>query len=59
MFWFDRIGIRDLGFSTLSLVPMFVGLAMGKYLRVRLDEAIFRKALLGFLVVIAVLLLFK
>jgi uncharacterized protein len=59
MFWFERIGVRDLGFSTLALVPMFMGLSLGKYLRVRLDEALFRKALLWFLVVIAVLLLLK
>jgi uncharacterized protein len=59
MFWLERIGVRDLGFSTLALVPMFMGLSLGKYLRVRLDEALFRKALLWFLVVIAVLLLLK
>jgi uncharacterized protein len=59
MFWFDRIGLKDLGFSMLALLPMFIGLSLGKYLRVRLDEAFFRKALLGFLVIIAALLLLK
>jgi uncharacterized protein len=59
MFWFDRIGLRDLGFSTLALLPMFVGLALGKRLRGKLDEEVFRKLLLAFLVLVAIVLLFK
>jgi uncharacterized membrane protein YfcA len=59
MMWFGRIGWTELGGSALALVPMAVGLLLGKRLRRHLDEALFRRVLLAFLCVLAVILLFK
>jgi uncharacterized protein len=59
MIWFDRIGVKDLGLSTLALVPMFIGLAIGKQLRGKLDEEMFRKLLFAFLIIVAIVLLLK
>jgi uncharacterized protein len=57
MLYFGRIGIADVWLSCLALVPMGVGLLMGRALRKRLNEVLFRKILLLFLVMLAVLLL--
>ncbi len=59
MFWFEKIGMKDLGFSTMSLLPMFAGLALGKRLRGKLNEEVFRKLLFAFLVVVSIVLLLK
>jgi uncharacterized protein len=59
MFWFHRIGVTDLGYSALALLPMGIGLALGKRIRNRLDESLFRNALLIFLSGLALVLLFK
>jgi uncharacterized membrane protein YfcA len=45
--------------SALSLAPMFVGMSVGKRLRRHVSEAAFRKLLLGFLTLVAVMLLVK
>jgi uncharacterized protein len=45
--------------SGVALMPMAIGLAIGKMLRQWLDEALFRKVLLGFLTLLALLLLLK
>lgn len=57
MLYFGRIGLGDIGLSILALAPMGAGLLMGRALRTRVNEAIFRKLLLLFLTVIAILLL--
>jgi len=59
MMAFGRIGPSELGLSALALLPMGAGLWLGKSLRKRLDEQLFRKVLLAFLTLLAVLLLFK
>jgi uncharacterized protein len=59
MFWFEKIGIKDLGFSTMALLPMFIGLALGKRMRGKLNEDVFRKLLFAFLVAVSVVLLLK
>jgi uncharacterized protein len=59
MFWFEKIGMKDLGFSTMSLLPMFAGLALGKRLRGKLNEEVFRKLLFAFLVAVSMVLLLK
>ncbi len=59
MFWFDKIGMKDLGFSTMALLPMFIGLALGKRLRGKLNEEVFRKLLFAFLVAVSIVLLLK
>jgi uncharacterized membrane protein YfcA len=54
-----RLGVSELGLSLVACLPMFVGMAIGKRLRYRLSEALFRKLLLGFLVLVAIALLLK
>ena len=54
-----RFALHDVLLSALALLPMAVGLGMGKALRGKLSEAVFRRVLLGFLVVVALGLLFK
>ncbi len=59
MFWYGRIGWSDLIASCIALAPMFIGLALGKRIRAKLNEDLFRKFLFGFLLLLAVLLLFR
>lgn len=59
MWWFGRIAATDFVLSVAALVPMAAGLFLGKMLRRRLADALFRKLLLVFLTLLAVLLLLK
>ena len=59
MWHFDRMSLDDVGYSFLAIIPMFVGLLTGRKIRHRLSEETFRRALLVFLAVIAVVLLFR
>ncbi len=59
MAWHGRLGWNDLGLSSLALLPMGLGLLFGKAVRNRLNERLFRRVLLGFLTLLAVLLIFK
>lgn len=54
-----RLGVSELGLSLVACLPMFAGMAVGKRLRYRFSETVFRKLLLGFLVIVAIALLFK
>jgi uncharacterized membrane protein YfcA len=45
--------------SCATVVPMLLGLALGKRIRYRLSEKRFRALLLAFLLVLATVLLFK
>lgn len=57
MLWFGRVEVVDFAMSAVALIPMAAGLALGKMLRQWLNEALFRKVLLVFLAVLALLLL--
>jgi uncharacterized protein len=59
MLWFHRIALTDIALSGLAMLPMAAGLLLGKMLRQRLAEVVFRKLLLVFLTLIAVMLLLK
>lgn len=59
MLVYGRIGTAELGLSLLALLPMGIGLMLGKTVRSRLDEVLFRRVLLIFLSLLAILLLFK
>ena len=59
MAWYGRLGPVEMGGSLLALLPMGVGLWLGRVLRQRLDERLFRAALLSFLVLLGALLMFK
>jgi uncharacterized protein len=54
-----RFAGRELLLSLLALLPMALGLAAGKRLRGHLNEALFRRLLLGFLTGLALLLIFN
>lgn len=56
---FGRIAWSDLGLSLLALMPVYLGMQMGRAVRQRLDEHRFRAIVLGFLVVVAVVLVVK
>lgn len=57
-FW-GRFGLAEVALSTLALAPLGAGMAIGKQLRGRLSEVLFRRVLLLFLTAVALLLLFK
>jgi uncharacterized membrane protein YfcA len=59
MIWYERFGWFEVGLSALGLLPMFAGLQMGKIVRHRLSEETFRKILLFYLLVLALVLAFK
>ena len=59
MWHFDRMSLDDVGYSFLAIIPMFVGLLTGRKIRHLLSEETFRRALLVFLAVVAVVLLFR
>jgi uncharacterized membrane protein YfcA len=45
--------------SVLAMLPVALGLKVGKWLRGKLSELIFRRVLMGFLLLVTLLLLFK
>lgn len=57
MLWFGRIGWADVGLSVLALLPVYVGMRGGRAIRQRLDETLFRRIGLSFLVLVSALLL--
>ena len=59
MLAFGRISWGDVGMSVLALLPVYLGLRMGQSVGRRLNEALFRRIVLGFLVVLATMLLMK
>jgi uncharacterized membrane protein YfcA len=52
----DVMGVPEALLSVLALAPMFAGMAIGRRLRQRVGEAAFRRLLLGFLTLVAILL---
>ncbi len=54
-----RFGGRELVLSALAMLPVALGLAAGKALRGRLSERVFRRVMLGFLALLALMLLLK
>jgi uncharacterized membrane protein YfcA len=59
MVWYERFGWTEVGLSALGLAPMFLGIRIGKALRHRLSEELFRKLLLIYLFVLAIVLTLK
>jgi len=53
------MGLPEVVLSALALAPMFVGMVVGTRLRPRIGEATFRRLLLGFLVLVAALLVLR
>lgn len=59
MAWVGRFGWVEIVLSAVAMVPVFMGMAVGKRLRQRLSEIWFRRVLLVFLSLVAVALVFK
>jgi uncharacterized membrane protein YfcA len=59
MLWYHRIALGDIAMSGVAMLPMAGGLYLGKLLRQRLPEALFRRVLLVFLTILALILLLK
>ncbi len=59
MLWWDRFGWTEVGLSCLAMAPVYAGMALGTRLRGRMSEQLFRRALLGFLVLLSIVLVFK
>jgi uncharacterized membrane protein YfcA len=55
----DVMGVPEAVLSGLALAPMFAGMVLGKRLRQHVSEAAFRRLLLGFLTVVALLLILR
>jgi len=53
------LGLPEAVLSGLALAPTFAGMSLGKRLRHRVSEAMFRRLLLAFLVTVAILLLVR
>lgn len=59
MLWWNRFGWGEVGWSCLAMAPVYLGMSLGKRLRGRMSEQLFRRAMLGFLVLLSLLLIFK
>ena len=59
MVGFGKITPAQLALSFVALVPVYVGMRLGRQVRQRLNEQLFRRVVLGLLVVIAIILLTK
>ena len=57
--WLGVLGWPEAMLSMVALAPMFAGMSVGKRLRTRVSETAFRRLLLAFLVVIALMLLLR
>ena len=54
-----RLTLREAVLSVLAMLPVALGMMIGRSVRGRLGEALFRTALLGFLVLLALLLILR
>lgn len=59
MLWWHRFGWSDVGWSCLAMAPVYLGMGLGKRVRGHLSELVFQRLLLGFLVLLALMLIFK
>ena len=59
MLVFGRISWADVGLSLLAMVPVLLGMRMGQAVRQRLNEVLFRRFILLFLVAVAIMLFMK
>jgi len=59
MFYYDRMGLVEVGFSLLALLPMAVGLYLGRFLGQYISEKAFRQVLFAYLLTMSALLLLR
>ena len=59
LWWFGRLEFSHLLVSALAMAPMSLGLSLGKRVRQRVSELLFRRILLVFLLCTAIALITK
>jgi uncharacterized membrane protein YfcA len=59
MWWWGRFGGLEVAWSVAAMAPVYVGLSLGNRLRAHLSEQVFRRLMLAFLMLLAILLWFK
>ena len=59
MLWWGRFGWEEVGWSCWAMVPVYLGMALGRRVRGHVSEQLFRRLMLAFLTLLAVMLLFK
>ena len=59
MVGFGKISPAELALSVVALLPVYLGMRLGRQVRQRLNEKLFRHVVLALLVVIAIILLTK
>jgi len=59
MIYYQRMGVQDLGYSVLALVPMAIGLIIGKLIRDKMSEKVFRSVLYSYLIAMSVALILR
>ena len=59
LWWYGRLEFSHIMVSVVAMAPMALGLSLGKRVRTRVSEVLFRRILLVFLLCIAVALLSK
>jgi uncharacterized membrane protein YfcA len=59
MFYYDRMGLGEVGFSFLALLPMALGLYLGRFLGQYISEKAFRQVLFAYLLSMAALLVWR
>lgn len=57
MLWWGRFGWTEVAWSTLALLPVYLGLQLGTRLRQRLDEKLFRRLLMALLLGLGLMLI--
>ena len=59
MFYYDRMGVGEVGLSLLALLPMAAGLYLGRFLGRYISEKAFRQVLFAYLLSMAALLVWR
>jgi uncharacterized membrane protein YfcA len=59
MLYYARTDVLDLGYSALALIPMALGLMLGKQIRQRISEKAFRWILYAYLTMMSIVLLIR
>jgi len=59
MLFYGKINMLDLSFSAAALIPMAIGLTLGKLIRERISEKAFRTVLYVYLVIMSGILIIK
>jgi uncharacterized membrane protein YfcA len=59
MFYYDRMGVGEVGLSMLALLPMALGLFLGRIVGRYISEKAFRQVLFAYLLTMSALLVWR